>query len=245
MDIVNIRKKAKQEKEKKGKIQETTEEPSPKPQDEVEPEPEIIREGEVIPCQEKAAELPALSGVVETSERIFETPSPQSTPLGGEGGEGGFKKETYEIPSVTHGEEEDTVEIVSFNLGEETYGVKIDHVKEILKPLEITPVPRTPDYLEGVTSLRGEIIPVFDLKKRLGLESIKEERKRRILILSVRNETMGALIDKVSGVVKLRRDSIEPPPTIITGTEADFLEGVSRIDDKFIGLLNIEEVMKI
>ncbi len=231
MDIVNIRKKAKKEKEEKTKEKTT--------------QTEITSNSDTA-GKEKDEELKIAEVEGKTSEmtRVQEVESPSARPDIMEIQEKA-KVETYEIPSVTLGDEEDTVEIISFNLGEETYGVKIDHVKEILNPLEITPVPRTPDYLEGVTSLRGEIIPVFDLKKRLGLESIKEERKRRILILSVRNETMGALIDKVSGVVKLRRDSIEPPPTIITGTEADFLEGVSRIDDKFIGLLNIEEVMKI
>lgn len=240
MDLVNIRKKAQQEKEKKEKTRDSVPKQDQGKTEETEARPEVdatrrqkeapkteteeIRKSKVTPVQEvEGPSAPSVAVVM-----------PEKT-----------KEETYEIPSKPYSEEEDMVELVSFKLGDETYGVRIDRVKEILKPLKITPVPRTPLYLVGVTSLRGEIIPVFDLKKRLGLEGNNEERKKRILTLSVRNETMGALIDEVRGVVKLHRDSIEPPPTIITGIEADFLEGVSRIDDHFIGILNVEEVMKI
>lgn len=225
MDLVNIRKKAKQEKEKEGKIQETKEGVSPMPEEEVKAEPEETVTEVKTPIQEGITEPLTQSDVVVMQEKI--------------------KEEVHEVASAPYSEEDAEVEVISFQLGEETYGVEIERVKEILKPLQITPVPRTPDYLKGVTSLRGEIIPVFDLKKRLGLEGPEEGKKRRILILSVRHETMGAMIDEVKGVIKLRRGSIEPPPTIITGVEADFLEGVSRIDNQFIGLLNIEEVMKI
>jgi purine-binding chemotaxis protein CheW len=238
MDLVNIRKRAKKEQEKEEKTQETTlnqvqgktEETKEEPIEEVslKHEPEEVEKTERTETQEK------VEGPTEPFHRILRTGAVEIA-----------EKIKSETPLPVHIEEEAEVEIVSFQLGEETYGVKIDCVKEILKPLQITPVPRTPDYLTGVTSLRGEIIPVFDFKKRLGLEGPDEGKKRRILVLLVRNETMGALIDEVKGVVKLPRESIGPPPTIITGVEADFLEGVSRIDNRFIGLLNIEEVMKI
>lgn len=222
MDLVSIRKKAKQEKEKKAEestLRQAQDDEKEIREEKAKPEPEIISEKEVTVIQEKVAEPQITSA--EKIEKIVATPSI---------------------------EEDAEIEVISFRLGEEIYGVRIEHVKEILKPLQITPVPRAPDYLKGVTSLRGEIIPVFDLKKRLGLEALiqgQEKGKGRILIVSVRGEVMGALIDEIKGVVKLHREYIEPPPTIISGLEADFLEGVSRIDNHFIGLLNIEEVMKI
>lgn len=238
MDLADIRKKAKQGKDKEDKDKDSTLRQDEK-KTEAKPQIDRVLKEEKQRTEAEEMEKPEMVPVQE--EKIPPAPidivsAPEKT-----------KEEIQRIPSITYAEteEETIIEIVSFKLGDEIYGVKIDRVKEILKPLKITPVPRTPGYLEGVTSLRGEIIPIIDLKKRLGLEGSQEERKKRILILSVRDETMGALIDEVGGVIKLFRDSIEPPPAVIGGIEADFLEGVSRLDDHFIGLLNIEEVMKI
>lgn len=227
MDLVNIRKKAQQEKAKEEKPQDSTQkEVQGKTEDaESNLQAEGKRTEEAISIEKGETVIPLQSGGVELTKEM--------------------REEIQEIPSLPYSEEESIVEVISFRLGDEIYGVKIDYVREILKPLEITPVPRTPSYLKGVTSLRGEIIPVFDLKERLGLEGIQQDKKRRILILSIRNETIGAVIDEVLGVIKLLRESIDSTPTIITGIEADFLEGISLVDDRFIGLLNIEEVMKI
>jgi len=222
MDLVNIRKKAQQEKEKERRSEGSTPEQKTegevisRHQGEVKPEPERISESEVTLTQGGSAE-PAIAEMPKTGKIGIEPPV----------------------------EEEAEIEVISFQLGGEIYGVRIECVREVLKPLQITPVPRAPDYLKGVTSLRGEIIPVFDLKKRLALEGDQEGKRGRILILSVRNEVMGALIDEVKGVIKLNRKSIEPPPAIIAGVEADFLEGVTRIENQFISLLNVEEVMRI
>jgi purine-binding chemotaxis protein CheW len=227
MDLVNIRKKAQQEKAKEEKPQDSTQKQvQGKTKDaeaNLQVEGEMIEEA--ISIEKEVTEPPSTLDQVELSQEI--------------------REKIQEIPSLPYSEEESIVEVISFRLGDEIYGVKIDYVREILKPLEITPVPRTPSYLKGVTSLRGEIIPVFDLKERLGLEGIQQDKKRRILILSIRNETIGAVIDEVLGVIKLLRESIDSTPTIITGIEADFLEGISLVDNRFIGLLNVEEVMKI
>ncbi|MBI5199728.1 MAG: purine-binding chemotaxis protein CheW [Nitrospirae bacterium] len=227
MDLVNIRKKAQQEKAKEEKPQDSTQKQVQGKTEDAEANLQV--EGEIteeaISIEKDETGMPLQSGGVELSQEI--------------------REEIQEIPSLPYSEEESVVEVISFRLGDEIYGVKIDYVREILKPLEITSVPRTPSYLKGVTSLRGEIIPVFDLKERLGLEGIQQDKKRRILILSIRNETIGAVIDEVLGVIKLLKESIDSTPTIITGIEADFLEGISLVDDRFIGLLNVEEVMKI
>ncbi len=227
MDLVNIRKKAQQEKAKEEKPQDSTQKQVQGKTEDAEANLQVEGEmtEEAISIEKEVTEPPSTLDQVELSKEI--------------------REEIQEIPSLPYSEEESVVEVISFKLGDEIYGVKIDYVREILKPLEITPVPRTPSYLKGVTSLRGEIIPVFDLKERLGLEGIQQDKKRRILILSIRNETIGAVIDEVLGVIKLLKGSIDSTPTIITGIEVDFLEGVSLVDDRFIGLLNVEEVMKI
>ncbi len=227
MDLVNIRKKAQQEKATEEKPQDSTQKQVQGKTEDAEANLQVEGEmtEEAISIEKEVTEPPSTLDQVELSKEI--------------------REEIQEIPSLPYSEEESVVEVISFKLGDEIYGVKIDYVREILKPLEITPVPRTPSYLKGVTSLRGEIIPVFDLKERLGLEGIQQDKKRRILILSIRNETIGAVIDEVLGVIKLLKGSIDSTPTIITGIEVDFLEGVSLVDDRFIGLLNVEEVMKI
>lgn len=231
MDLVNIRKKAQQ-----GKGKESKEEDSAKNvQDRTGASPEQNTVEDLKFEQE-------ISNGEETDKTTEDTHA--VTKVSADPEVAKEKKETQEAVTSPFIEETE-VEVISFKLGEELYGVNVDRIKEILKPPQITPVPRAPHYLEGVTSLRGEVIPVFNLKKRFGLEGAEEEKKKRILILSVRNEIMGAVIDEVKGVIRLLKDSIELPPTIISGVEADFLEGVSRVNDHFIGLLNIDEVMKI
>lgn len=226
MDIAKIRKMLKEQSEEGAQDSEVKEQKTDIREEKIEEkreEREVRRQLEERSIEKVAG--PAVPSEVRPPEKIKEAPP-------------------KEIPTLyALGEIE--VEILSFRLGGEAYGVRISRVKEIVKPLPTTSVPRTPAYLEGITSLRGDIIPVLDLRKRFGLEGAGDEKKKRILILSVREEVMGGLVDEVKGVVRVREDSIEPPPFTVTGVEAEFLEGVARMNKEFISLLNIEEVMKI
>lgn len=134
------------------------------------------------------------------------------------------------------------LEMLSFRLAGEEYAVLVEDVKEVLKNRELTPVPNAPDHILGVTSLRGPILPVVDLCKRLGLPGGVRDEKSRILVLTVNDEDAGIVVDRVTGVVRIQSDSIRPvPETIERG--AEYLKGIARREDKLYILLDIEKAL--
>jgi purine-binding chemotaxis protein CheW len=134
------------------------------------------------------------------------------------------------------------LEMLSFRLAGEEYAVLVEDVKEVLKNRELTPVPNAPDHILGVTSLRGPILPVVDLCKRLGLPGGLRDEKSRILVLTVNDEDAGIVVDRVTGVVRIQSDSIRPvPETIERG--AEYLKGIARREDKLYILLDIEKAL--
>lgn len=136
------------------------------------------------------------------------------------------------------------LELLAFRLGNEEYCVMVDQVREVLKMREITPVPRTADYVLGVTSIRGKVLPVIDLCKRLGLASGVRDEKSRIVVISVEDEDMGILVDRMTGVVRFLPDIIRPAPdTIDQRAGAEFLRGIARKDDKLYILLDVDKAV--
>lgn len=132
--------------------------------------------------------------------------------------------------------------MLSFRLGQEEYAVMVDDVKEVLKMRDLTPVPNAPDYILGVTALRGPILPVIDLSRRLGLPSGARGEKSRILVLSLNDEDAGMVVDQVTGVVRIHPDAVRPvPETIERG--AEFLRGIARKGDKLFILLDVEKAL--
>ncbi|MBI5025316.1 MAG: purine-binding chemotaxis protein CheW [Nitrospirae bacterium] len=152
-------------------------------------------------------------------------------------------EETHGLAEPPGGIEE-MVEVLAFRLSGEEYAIRIGDIQEILRNQRITIVPRAPSYLQGVTSIRGKIVPIIDLNSRLGLKKVNSER-RKIIILFGTKGPIGILVDKVTGVLKVSKNELHPPPATLTESEANFIEGVARIQDKFISLLKLEEVTKI
>jgi purine-binding chemotaxis protein CheW len=129
------------------------------------------------------------------------------------------------------------MEMISFRLGAEEYVIGVDDVKEVLKNRELTALPNAPDYILGVMALRGPIIPVIDLCKRLGVSPGVRDEKSRIMVVDLGEEAVGVIVDRVTGVVKIHPDSIRPvPETIEKG--AEYLRGIARKDDKLYILLD-------
>ena len=134
------------------------------------------------------------------------------------------------------------IELLSFRLGGEEYAVLVDDVKEVLRVREFTPVPNAPDYVLGVTALRGPILPVIDLCRRLGLRPGTRDDKSRIVVVSIHDEDAGILVDRVTGVVRIAADAIRPAPeTIEQGGE--FLRGIVRKGDRLFILLDIAKAL--
>ncbi len=136
------------------------------------------------------------------------------------------------------------LEMLSFRLGTEEYAVLVADVKEVLKNRELTPVPNASDLILGVTALRGPILPVLDLRRRLGLPARERDDTSRILVVSLNDEETGVVVDRVTGVVRIPPSAIRPAPETVEHG-AEFLKGIARKDDRLYILLDIEKTLAL
>jgi purine-binding chemotaxis protein CheW len=142
----------------------------------------------------------------------------------------------------------DEVQLVTFNIGEEEYGIYITQIQEINRLGKITRLPKSPDFIEGVTNLRGEVIPVIDTKKRFGLDLRDNDDRTRIIIVDMAGKKTGLIADRVNEVLRLPTSNISPPPPVMsTRTEAQFLSGIGKLDngERMILLLDAEKILNI
>jgi purine-binding chemotaxis protein CheW len=135
---------------------------------------------------------------------------------------------------------------VTFCLGAELFGVEVFRAREILSLVQVTKVPQTPDYLLGVINLRGQVVPVVDLRVKLGLEALEMTRESCIIVMEVDIDgellTVGGLVDAVFEVLELRDDQIEPPPRLGLKLKTEFIAGMGKIEEQFVILINIDRV---
>ncbi|HUI45646.1 MAG TPA: chemotaxis protein CheW [Nitrospirota bacterium] len=147
---------------------------------------------------------------------------------------------------------EDTVQLVTFQVGSEEYGLDINAIIEVIRPLKITPLPRMPEFIEGVVNLRGLIIPIVDLRKRFALAEIHNEpRKMRMVITKGAipaggrrgKELLGLVVDRVKEVLHVPRKEIAPPPGAATGEQADFISGMGKVGERLIIVVDITKIL--
>jgi len=141
----------------------------------------------------------------------------------------------------------DDLQLVLFELGDETYGVRVLMVEEIIRYQDITAVPHAPEFVRGVLNLRGRIIPVLDLRERFRMPSAEATRDTRIVVVEAAGTTVGLIVDSVDEVRNLPQDSIEPPSPIVTTVDSDFLLGVGRLpeadgEQRLVILLDLDRV---
>lgn len=140
---------------------------------------------------------------------------------------------------------DELLQLVSFNIGDEEFGVDILKVQEINRMVEITKVPQTPNYVEGVINLRGKVIPIVDLRKRFNLEVKKYDKNTRIVVVDIEGAIIGMVVDSVSEVLRLPSDTIEPPPEIVTGVNSEYIKGVAKLEDRLLIFLDLSKVVDI
>jgi purine-binding chemotaxis protein CheW len=133
---------------------------------------------------------------------------------------------------------------LSFMLGDEEYAVPITALREIVRPLPITEVPRTPKYVLGVVTLRGTVLPVLDLRIKLGLPTEEPSRSARILVVETDDGPAGIWADQVSEVVRIGGEPLEPPPGALGGG-GEYLEGIIRRDNRMLIVLNLEHSLRV
>jgi purine-binding chemotaxis protein CheW len=141
------------------------------------------------------------------------------------------------------GQAVESMQLVSFRLAEEEYGIEITRIQEIILLGEITRVPRTPDYIKGLINLRSEVIPVVDLRRRFGLPAQEPTDETRIMVINVRGKTLGMIVDAVSEVLRVSKDQVVPPPPAVTASGREYLTGLVNLDNRLLILLDIDQVL--
>lgn len=136
----------------------------------------------------------------------------------------------------------DVVQLVTFTLDKEEFGIDILVVQEINRMTEITKIPNAPYYVEGAINLRGTTIPIIDLRKKLGFDSVSIGDSARIVVIELNKTVLGFIVDSVSSVLRIPTDTIEPPPSIVSGMESHYMKGVGKLDDRLIILLDLERI---
>jgi purine-binding chemotaxis protein CheW len=138
---------------------------------------------------------------------------------------------------------EKDLQVVGFRIGNETFGVRIGSVREIVRVPEITSVPSAPDTVEGVINLRGKIIPVMDLRKRFGQIDIHPDKKNRILVVELENKLIGLIVNAASEVLKIPPSEIEAPGSVFAEGESSYVTGVGKLRGRLIILLDVSKLL--
>lgn len=144
-------------------------------------------------------------------------------------------------------------QLVVFELSNEHYGVDISAVESIIKMQPITAVPQAPSFVEGITNLRGSILPVMDLRKRFGLRDTSQmdgkptsqHDESRIVVVSMDGMKVGMIVDAVSEVLRVPADAIEPPPPMVTSINSAFITGIAKVGEKLIILLDLARILTV
>jgi len=147
-------------------------------------------------------------------------------------------------------EAEKNIQMISFSIGSERFGVEILVVQEIIMMSTITEIPNAPDFVEGVINLRGNIIPVLDLRKRLRMRGYKRASElkpsTRILVVEIENSVTGFIVDSVSKVITVPASRIAPPPDIIVaGVQSQYISGVVHLDEGILIILDFRKILSV
>ncbi len=136
-------------------------------------------------------------------------------------------------------------QLVVFELADENYGLDITTVESIIKMQAITKMPHAPKFIEGITNLRGMVVPVMDLRRRFGLESKEEDRDTRIVVSNMGGMQVGIIVDEVSQVLRIQDEAIEPPPPMSTTINSSFVMGIAKLENQLVILLDLEKVLSV
>ena len=147
------------------------------------------------------------------------------------------------ITNASHAADQ-LLQVVSFKLGEEEFGLDILRVQEIIRLQELTHVPNSPDFVEGVINLRGSVIPIIALRKRFGLPEADRDRQTRIIVIEVEHMVLGFIVDSVSEVLRIPVSTVVPPPRL-ERIEREFVSGVCKLDGRLLILLDVDQVLGV
>jgi purine-binding chemotaxis protein CheW len=136
-----------------------------------------------------------------------------------------------------------TLQAVTFALGSEEYGVDIAQVQEINRMVTITHVPRAPKFMEGVINLRGQLIPIIDLRTRFGMDRSERTKNTRIVVTEIGTKRIGMVVDSVSEVLRIPVEQIEDAPDLVAGADTEYIRGVGKMGDRLIIMLDLARII--
>jgi len=135
------------------------------------------------------------------------------------------------------------LQLVSFKIGAEEFGIDILKVNEINRMMSLTKVPNAPSFVDGVVNLRGRVIPVINLRTKLSLPKKEYDRNSRIIVVELENRTIGFIVDEVSEVLRIPVNITEKPPEMVSGVNAAFITAIGKLEDRLLILLDLEKVL--
>lgn len=135
------------------------------------------------------------------------------------------------------------LQLVGFHVGGEEFALDILRVQEIIRPQQLTRVPSSPEFMDGVMNLRGKIIPVITLRKRFGLNRVPPDKQTRIVVVEIRGIVLGFIVDSVSEVLRIPADTVEPPPRLAK-VAREYVFGVGKLDERLLILLDADRLME-
>jgi purine-binding chemotaxis protein CheW len=140
-------------------------------------------------------------------------------------------------------QENELLQLVTFEISDEEFGIDILRVQEIIRIMPITKVPNSPPAVEGVINLRGKVIPVIDLRTRFGMEPREHDSHTRIIVIEMHGMIIGFVVDGVSEVLRIQSSTVEPPPAVVAGVESEYIKGVGKLDDRLLILLDLDKLL--
>lgn len=141
-------------------------------------------------------------------------------------------------------QENELLQLVTFTISEEEFGIDILKVQEIIRTMDITKVPGSPPHVEGVINLRGKVIPVIDLRSRFDMEYRPHDRQTRIIVIELHGMIVGFVVDAVSEVLRIQSNTVEAPPAVVAGIDSEYIKGVGKLENRLLILLDLDKLIR-
>lgn len=154
--------------------------------------------------------------------------------------EANFEKEKLHAEEI---DSDDLYQLVTFNIAEEEFGVDILRVQEIIRMVEYTRVPNSPDFVVGVINLRGKVIPVIDFRIRLGLTAEAITKNSRIIVVELKNRVIGFIVDRVNEVIRIHKSVTEAAPAMVRGISSEYITAIGKLETGLLIILDLEKIL--
>lgn len=151
--------------------------------------------------------------------------------------------QTMHQKQVQDEHDDNLLQLVTFRIGEEEFGVDILAVQEIIRLMQITMVPRAPAFIEGVINLRGKVIPVINMRTRFSMPAVTHDANTRIVVMEFGQKIVGFLVDGVSEVLRIPAGTVEDAPPVVAGIGSEYIKGVGKLDDRLLILLDLNNLL--